>query len=67
MMLIDGNGKQANGLGASEPLWGQAVEVNCDKHYFRKQHEYCDEKMEAVMGATELRWKHDQAARDGTK
>lgn len=65
MMLIDGDGKEANGASAAEPLWGQAVEVNCDKHYFRKQHEYCDDRMEAVMGATELRWKHDQSAGGG--
>lgn len=60
MMLIEGNGTQG------EPLWGQAVEVNCDKHYFRKQHEYCDEKMAATMGATELSWKHDQSGGSGS-
>ena len=58
VMLINGDGKQGSG---EKPLWGQAVEVNGDQHYFREQHEYCDEKMAAVMGATEAKWKHDQS------
>lgn len=34
--------------------WGRAVEVNGTNHYFRDQHEYCDEKMAAVMRATDV-------------
>ena len=64
LMLVNGDGKQ--GASKDAPLYGQAVEVNCDKHYFRPQHEYCDEKMAAVMGATDARWKHEESAAKST-
>ena len=64
LMLVNGDAKQGGSTDA--PLYGQAVEVNCDKYYFRTQHEYCDEKMAALMGATDARWKHEEKAAKAT-
>jgi hypothetical protein len=51
LMLMDGeDSKASNGC----PLWGQMVEINGTRHYFRFQPEYCDASMAAVMGATEV-------------
>ena len=50
LMLMDGNDTET---GSNEAFVGKTVEVSGTKHYFRKQIEYCDAPMAAVMGATE--------------
>jgi hypothetical protein len=50
LILMDGNETET---GRDEHLVGQTVEICGTKHYFRKQIEYCDATMAAVMGATE--------------
>ena len=50
LMLLNGDGKQANGTGVEKPLIGQIVEVNCQNHYFRKQHDFCDDVIAAIYG-----------------
>ncbi|KAI0189083.1 short-chain dehydrogenase [Xylaria flabelliformis] len=42
LMLLDNDSVKAGDAGRHTPFFGQTVEVNCDKHYFRKQDEYCD-------------------------
>jgi hypothetical protein len=44
LLLLDSDGKQ----GDEKPLIGQAVEISGDKHYFRKQADFCDDAMAAV-------------------
>ena len=51
MMLLDGDGKQADGADFQKALVGQTVEISGTSHYFRTQVEYCDEAMAAVMSA----------------
>ncbi|KAK5174381.1 uncharacterized protein LTR77_001461 [Saxophila tyrrhenica] len=51
LMLLDGDGKQANGASSGKPLVGQTVELSGTKYYFRQQSEYCDEGMAATMGS----------------
>ncbi|KAK3724875.1 hypothetical protein LTR37_000923 [Vermiconidia calcicola] len=51
MMLLDGDGKQADGADFQKALVGQTVEILGTSHYFRTQVEYCDEAMAAVMSA----------------
>jgi len=52
LMLLDGDGKQANGASSGKPLIGQTVELSGTKYYFRQQSDYCDEAMAATMGST---------------
>lgn len=40
---VDGDGEKLSSGEPQRPFVGQAIEVNCDKHYFRQQHEFADE------------------------
>ncbi|TKA75929.1 hypothetical protein B0A55_05871 [Friedmanniomyces simplex] len=51
MMFLKGSGE---GWERRQAMVGQTVEISGRKHYFRKQYEFCDEAMEAVMGSTEV-------------
>ncbi|KAF2430452.1 NAD(P)-binding protein [Tothia fuscella] len=58
VMLIDG-GDMEDSSSPQVSLkkgqdWGQCVEVNGKNHYFRAQHSWCDDKMKAVMEATDV-------------
>lgn len=56
LMLVDG-GEMSDAYGtkvAADKAYGLAVEVNGKNHYFRPQHEYCDDAMRAVMVATDV-------------
>lgn len=46
LMLVDGDGSGAQG---GEALVGQAVEICGANHYVRRQHDYCDPTMAALM------------------
>ena len=48
--LTDATGKHLK----LEELYGTAVEISDAGFYFRSQHEFCDEGMREVMGATVL-------------
>lgn len=53
----EGRGKVGSGEKGDEEvgeLWGKAVEVCGEKHYYREQVEFCDESMRRVMGATNV-------------
>ena len=50
LMLMDGRNAETT---SNKTLVGQTVEICGTKHYFRKQIDYCDATMAAVMGATE--------------
>ena len=55
MLVNGGDGKDSKGVekrGAQAT--GLAVEINGENHYFREQHEYCDDKMRRVMEATRM-------------
>lgn len=44
MMLLDPKGEGPDQSDSEKkPYVGQAVEISCDKHYFREQHEFSDE------------------------
>lgn len=47
--MVDSKGRKV----AGNDLHGQAVEVSIRNIYFRDQPEWCDDKMEAVMEATD--------------
>lgn len=51
LMLLDGNDTNSS---ASGPLFGETVEISGVSHYFRKQPDYCDSTMEALMVATDM-------------
>lgn len=59
-MLVEGRDgevekKGENGSGGGEGLlWGKAVEISGDRHYYRDQVEFCDEGMAKVMGSTNI-------------
>ncbi|KAJ5661186.1 uncharacterized protein N7484_000558 [Penicillium longicatenatum] len=59
--LVDGGSPAGQGLTdtvgkslAASKLYGLAVEISDTGLYFRDQHDFCDEGMREVMGATEL-------------
>ncbi|KAF2396912.1 15-hydroxyprostaglandin dehydrogenase [Trichodelitschia bisporula] len=56
LQLLDGGDMvDAKGVRVSkDEVWGCAVEVNADKHYFREQPEFCNEIMETVMRNTDV-------------
>ena len=54
LLLSGEGGKDSNGVEAGKPLVGQTVEISTNNHYFRQQHDYCDEPMKAVMGSTDM-------------
>jgi len=51
LMLLD-----VTGMGTEDGFspFGQAVEICGANHYFRRQLEYCDATMAALMGATDV-------------
>ncbi|KAK5133588.1 hypothetical protein LTR08_007536 [Meristemomyces frigidus] len=51
LMLLDGKVTSEGDGGA---LFGQIVEVCGTNHYFRKQYDYCDGTMQALMTATDV-------------
>ena len=47
LLLLDGDGDEKIG---HELRFGEAVEICGTNHYVRKQHDYCDPVMAAIMG-----------------
>lgn len=61
LQLVDGGSPVGQGLTdrlgksvSASKLYGLAVEISDTGFYFRDQHDFCDEGMREVMGATEL-------------
>lgn len=54
LQLVDGNDMtDAKGNKAAKgKVYGKAVEICVNNFYFRDQHEFCDDAMAKVMGAT---------------
>ncbi|KAF2764545.1 NAD(P)-binding protein [Teratosphaeria nubilosa] len=48
--LLDANGVQV----PAEKAYGQAVEINLDKHYIRTVPDFCDDAMKGIMEATSV-------------
>ena len=47
-------GKENSSRGKDGVLWGQALEISGNNHYYRDAPKFCDDAMRAVMKATDI-------------
>ncbi|KAH7394244.1 15-hydroxyprostaglandin dehydrogenase [Phaeosphaeria sp. MPI-PUGE-AT-0046c] len=53
-MLVERRDEDAGAGEGGGLLWGRAVEISGERHYYREAVEFCDEGMAKVMGSTNI-------------
>lgn len=53
-MLVEGKDDEVSRAEGDDILWGKAVEISGERHYYRDAVEFCDEGMAKVMGSTNI-------------